>query len=91
MKLVWPMMVFGSAFLLALVLLYIHRAKPWYLHLLSVLLAIGLGLAPRSSLPIPTTWNENSVYLAIGFVFVFLLFWGLAAPFFRGPRGRRAA
>ncbi|MBM3748346.1 MAG: hypothetical protein FJW34_21390 [Acidobacteria bacterium] len=91
MKLVGPMMIFGSAFLLALVLLYIHRAKPWYVHLLSVLLAAAVGLVPRSSMPIPTTWNENAVYLAIGFAFVFLLFWGLAAPFFRGPRGRRAA
>ena len=90
MKLGWPILVFGSAFLLALALLFLHRAKAWYLHVLSVLLAVGIGLVPRASLPFPADWNENAVYLTVGFFFVFLLFWGLAAPFFRHPRGRRA-
>jgi len=90
MKLGWPVLVLGSAFVLALAFLYFHRAKAWYLHAVSVLLAIGIGLCPRSSMPFPTDWNENAVYLTVGFFFVFLLFWGLAAPFFRRPRGRRA-
>lgn len=90
MKLGWPMMVFGSAFVLALAALYLHRARAWYWHVLSVLLALGLGMAPRAWMPFPAHWDENAVYLTVGFFFVFLLFWGLAAPFFRRARGRRA-
>jgi len=86
MKFAWPLVVFGSAFILALALLYFGRAKAWYLHVLSALVGAGIALVPRPSMPFPSHWDENAVYLTIGFFVVFLLFWGLAAPFFRSRR-----
>ena len=92
MKLVWPVLVFGTAFLLPLALLYWHRAKAWYWHVLSLALAVGIAMAPdpRGKLPWVANWSENTFYLTIGFVCVFLAVWGLAAPFFRASRGRGA-
>jgi hypothetical protein len=92
MKLGWPVVVFGIAFLLPLALLYWHRAKAWYLHVISVLLAVGIAVIPdpKGKLPMLASVGENTVYLTIGFVCVFLGVWGLAAPLFRGTRGRRA-
>jgi len=91
MKLAWPMITMGSAFLLALALLYFHRAKAWYLHLLSLALAAPLIFIPRGSMPLPPAGENKFVDLGELFIIVFLVIWGLAAPFFRGPRGRRAA
>ena len=92
MKLGWPVLVFGIAFLLPLALLYWHRAKAWYLHLISVLMAVGMAVIPdpRGKLPVLASVSENASYLAMGFICMFLAVWGLAAPLFRGPRGRRA-
>jgi len=91
MKLVWPLLVFGTAFLLALALLHWQRAKAWYWHVLSLLLAVGIALIPdpRGRLPMAANWDENIFYLAMGFVCVFLGVWGVAAPFFRPRRGTR--
>ena len=91
MKLPWPMIIIGSAFLLALLLLYFHRAKAWYLHVLSLALAAPLMFIPRASMPLPPAGENRFVDLTELSVIVFLVIWGLAAPFFRGPRGRRAA
>ncbi len=90
MKLVWPVVVFGSAFLLAVALLYFHRAKAWYVHVLSLLVAVGLAAIPdpRAKLPLLSALSENTSYLAIGFCCVLLGVWGLAAPFFRSRRAR---
>lgn len=87
-----PAVVFGIAFVLALVLLYWHRAKAWFLHVISLLLAVGIALIPdpRSKVPMLGQMSENASYLTLGFLCVFLGVWGLAAPLFRGPRGRRA-
>ena len=92
MKLVWPVLVFGIAFLLALAVLHWQRAKAWYWHILSLALAVGIALVPdpRGRLPVAANWDENIFYLAMGFICVFLLVWGAGGPFFRGPRGGRA-
>jgi hypothetical protein len=76
-----PFIVFGSAALLALLVLYFTRARTWYWHVLSILLALLVGLVP-----IPPRFNTNAVTLAIGAVVVFLILWGIAAPFFRRRR-----
>lgn len=92
MKLGWPVVVFGIAFLLPLALLYWHRAKAWYLHVLSLLLAVGIAMIPdpRAKLPLLASLSENASYLTMGFICVFLGVWGLAAPLFRASRGRRS-
>lgn len=67
-------LVLGSAVLAPLGFLYFFHAQRWYWHALSVLAALGLGsLSPPP--PIPD--------LLLGFIFGFLMVWGIAAPFFR--------
>jgi hypothetical protein len=90
MSLTWPALIFASAFILALALLYFCRAKAWYLHLLSLAAAIALMLIPRGSMPLPPAGTSKSLDLAEMFVIVFLFLWGLGGPFFRGARSRRA-
>lgn len=67
-------LVYGSALVLALALLYLFHAR-WYWHVLSILGAVAVGIAP----PLESWWPPD---LAIGFVFVFLLTWGIGAPLF---------
>jgi hypothetical protein len=77
--------VYGSALVLALALLYFFHAK-WYWHALSAAGAFVVGLMP----PIEGAWRPPD--LLVGFVFVFLFVWGLGAPLFRAhhhpPRSR---
>lgn len=74
MNSVLVMLVYGAALLVALALLYFFHAS-WYWHVLSVAAALALGL-----LPLPSEWRIPD--LLVGFVFVLLFAWGLAAPFF---------
>ncbi len=78
MKTSWIFLTYGGAALLALVLLYFARARRWYWHILSILVALVIGLVP-----IPEQLNTPQGSLYIGFAFTFLFLWGLAAPFFR--------
>jgi len=73
----WVMVAYGCAGILALLLLYFAGPKQWYWHVLSAAVAIGIGLVP-----VPTKLNTPRGSLVIGFVFVFLFIWGIAAPFF---------
>ncbi len=68
-------LVYGSALVLALALLYFFQAK-WYWHALSVAAAFAIGLMPPFE-----AWRPPD--LLVGFVFVFLFVWGFGAPFFR--------
>jgi hypothetical protein len=63
---------YGSAVGLALILLWYIGPKPWYLHLLSIVGAVGLGNVPLSGY-----WGTPEGTLRVGWVFLFLLFWGL--------------
>jgi hypothetical protein len=76
-----PFLVYGAAALIALALLYFVRARSWYWHVLSVLAALAVGLVP-----IPPKYNTTQGTLVVGSFFVFLLLWGVAAPFFRKRR-----
>lgn len=79
--------VYGFAVLLALALLHHFRACAWYWHVLSVVLAFVVGLVP-----IPAAYHSPKTDLTIGFFFLFLLLWGVCAPFFADhhhPRHRR--
>jgi len=50
----------------------------WYWHLLSVLLAFGIGLMPMNE-----NWNRPTMDLLIGSLFVLLLAWGAGELAFR--------
>jgi hypothetical protein len=68
---------YGSALLLALVLLWHFGAKHWYWHVLSVAAALAIGFVP-----VPSLLNTPQGTLCVGWVFTLLLIWGIAAPAF---------
>ena len=74
---VWVILTFGSSVVLALLALYFLHARAWYWHVLSVALAVTLGLTP-----LPAGWQSPSADLLVGSVFLLLIVWGLAAPVF---------
>lgn len=78
---IWALLCFGAAACVALLLLFVFRAKSWYWHILSVVLALVVGL-----IPIPARLNTKEGSMIIGSAFTFLLLWGVAAPFFRRSR-----
>jgi hypothetical protein len=61
---------------LACGLLYWFGARSWYWHVLSVVAALAIGLAP-----VPEQFRGPSADVTIGFVFLLLLIWGAGAPF----------
>jgi lysylphosphatidylglycerol synthetase-like protein (DUF2156 family) len=68
---------YGSAMVLSLYLLWHFGVKRWYWHVLSVLLALAIGLVPLRE-----PWNGPATTLVVGWVFIFLAVWGLAAAGF---------
>jgi hypothetical protein len=63
---------------LALILLGVFHARPWYVHSASVLLALGIGLVPP-----PAGWGGPVYDLSVGALFSFFFIYGAAAPLFR--------
>ena len=80
----WAMVAYAAAAVFALIFLFFSGTKAWYWHVLSGLAAIGLGLTP-----IPPKYNTSAINIVIGFVFVFMFLWAIAAPFV--ARRRRSA
>jgi hypothetical protein len=78
---IWVLIAYGCACLLALILLFLNGPRRWYWHILSLLVALGVGLTP-----IPAKLNTPNGSLIIGSVFTFLMVWGVAAPLFRNRR-----
>ena len=66
---------YGSATLLSLFFLWHFGVKSWWWHAGSVVLALALGLAH-----LPPFFNSPEMTLAVGWVFIFLLLWGIAGP-----------
>ncbi len=92
MQTVLVFLVYGFSLALAVYLLYRFHAKAWYWHTLSTAAAIGLGLVPMQSMPLPAGWADKPVSsFVVGAVFTFLLVWGIGAPFFREHRVTRHA
>lgn len=71
--------VYILAVLTALLLLYFFHAQAWYLHALSVLAALGIGLVQM-----PPEWAGPVLDMTVGFFFILFMLWGLGAPFFKG-------
>jgi hypothetical protein len=74
-----PLVVFllhAAALVLAyLVLVFVHE-KAWYWHVLSIGLAIGIGLS------LLRPWPTHETELLASLLFAFLLLWGFAGPVF---------
>jgi hypothetical protein len=80
----WAMLAYAVAGGFALILLFLSGSKAWYWHVLSGVVALGIGLTP-----IPTKYNTPTVNIIIGFCFVFMFLWAVASPFV--GRRRRSA
>jgi hypothetical protein len=78
MSAAWVVLTYGASVILALLLLYFFHARSWYWHVLSAGVAVTLGL-----IPMPARYAGPSSDLFIGFLFLLLLVWGVAAPLFR--------
>jgi len=72
--------IYAGAAVLALALLYFFRTH-WIWHVLSVALALALGVVPADRLPLPMSWGTGRDVVT-GSVFMFLMVWGLGAPLF---------
>lgn len=81
MSTTWVFLAYGISAIVALLLLYFSGAKAWYWHVLSVAVALAIGL-----MPIPVKFNTPLGSLVVGCLFTFLLLWGVAAPFLRRRR-----
>jgi hypothetical protein len=68
---------YGSALVLALVLLWRFGAVRWYWHVFSILVALAAGLTP-----LPEALNTPIATVGVGWVFTFLFIWGIAGPLF---------
>jgi hypothetical protein len=66
---------YGSAALLALLALWYFGVKKFYWHALSIVAAFAIGLVH-----LPEEFTSPNYTLVIGWLFVFLFLWGVAAP-----------
>jgi hypothetical protein len=73
------MITYGATIALALALLYFFHSH-WIWHVLSICLAIAIGLTP-----IPSQYQGPRTDMMVGAAFLFLLFWGLGAIFIHHP------
>jgi hypothetical protein len=71
---------YAVTLVLALGLLYLFGPLRWYWHALSLAAALVLGMIPMS---VYDAWVSSFFDLAYGNLIVFLLVWGICAPFFR--------
>jgi hypothetical protein len=76
-------LVYLVALALPLWLLYRFHALAWYWHALAIVAALAIGLSTP-----PPALEGPAFDLAVGFLFVALFLWGIAAPIFRTPHDR---
>jgi hypothetical protein len=77
---------YSGVFALSAWLLWRYSHVRWYWHLMSIVLAVGIGLMPMKA-----DWNHPAVDLAIGSVFLLLLIWGAGEWAFRALHVHRHA
>ena len=82
-------LVFGVSLCLAVLFLYLFRERAWYWHVLSVVLALALGLMPGDL--IPANLRSQTTDLVVGFVFLFLMVWGVGGMLLHAPHREKHA
>jgi hypothetical protein len=68
---------YGSAMVVSLFLVWHFGAKRWYLHGLSIAAALAIG-----SIPLSGPWGTPSGTLAVGWVFILLMMWGVGGALY---------
>ena len=71
-------LIYCAVFVLAAWLLWRFSHVRWYWHLMSVLIALGIGLIPMRE-----SWNRPTIDLLFGSVILLLLIWGAGEWAFR--------
>lgn len=69
---------YSGVLALSVWLLWRYSHVRWYWHLVSVVLAFGVGMMPMRE-----SWNRPSIDLLVGSMFLLLLFWGAGEWAFR--------
>lgn len=69
---------YSGAILISVWLLWRFSHVRWYWHMLSVLVAVGIGLMPMKE-----SWSRPTMDLLIGSFFLLLLAWGAGELAFR--------
>ena len=78
MDLFWVAAAYGSAFVLAMYLLWHFGTTRWFWHVAAIAAAFTIGMIPLTG---PFSTAEGTV--AVGWLFLLLFLWGAAAPLFR--------
>jgi hypothetical protein len=79
-------LVYTAAVAIPAYLLYHFRSQAWYWHLLAVAASLTLGLTP-----IPPNLQAQGFDLVFGFVFIFLISWGIGGLLLLRPHRHRHA
>ena len=82
---VFAILTYVAAMAIPAWLLYYFGSEPWYWHLLAILAGLVLGFVPIPAL------SSQSFDLVIGFVFVFLMVWGICGLFMWRPHREKHA
>jgi hypothetical protein len=67
-------------------LLFYFGSGPWYWHAAAIAMGLAMGF-----IPIPQVLSQPASDLVIGFVFVFLLAWGIGGLFMVRPHRAKHA
>jgi len=79
-------LVYLAALAIPAWLLFYFGSEPWYWHALAVAFGLLMGF-----LPIPELFTQPISDLVIGFVFVFLMVWGIGGLFTVRPHREKHA
>lgn len=78
MSVYWVVLCYGAAVAVALLLLYLFEPIHWIWHVLSICIAVGIGL-----MSLPPALSTPGGTMLVGAGFLLLFSWGILAPLFR--------
>jgi hypothetical protein len=83
---VFAILIYMAAMAIPAWLLYHFGSEHWYWHALAVLTGLLLGFVP-----LPPAFSNAGYDLVLGFVFVFLMVWGIGGLFLFRPHHEKHA
>jgi len=79
-------LIYMAAMAIPAWLLYHFGSEAWYWHVLAIFGGLALGLVPM-----PPALSQPVYTLMVGFVFVFLMVWGIGGLFALRPHHQKHA